>query len=126
MDFAVRLYEEIFLNVFLPLAKLLLSSILSVFIILTKKACPTNGEAVLRSKLVDGRCQVRFQVVDLFVRSFHGSLPNSQKYGLKSLRKTSTEGILCIIPNLTSRHLDLNLQSKRHFSFMLVKKICCF
>ena len=34
--------------------------------------CPTGGEVVLRSKLVDGRCRVQFPVVfvDTAVRSF--------------------------------------------------------
>ena len=38
----------------------------------TRKKCPTSGGAVLRSKLVGGRCQVQTPVVlvDLAVRSF--------------------------------------------------------
>ena len=52
---------------------------------------PTGSKAVLRSKLVDGRCQVQLPValVDRAVRSF---LRNSSKYGIEFLRKTATDG----------------------------------
>ena len=51
------------------------------------RSCLTISGAVLRSKVVDGRCQVQspLALVDLTVRSFPW---NSQKYGLGSLRET--------------------------------------
>ena len=48
----------------------------------------TCGGAVLSSKQVNGRCQVRFlvQLVDPAVRSFSLFFRNSRKYRLESLR----------------------------------------
>ena len=57
---------------------------------LSVQNCPTSSGAVLLSKLVDGRSQFKPPVAFVNLRSF---LRNSRKYGLRSLRKTPTEGI---------------------------------
>ena len=69
---------------------------------------PISGGAVLRSKLVDGMCQVQIPValVDLAIRGF---LRNSLKYGLVFLSKTPTEGTPPTGPSLTSGQLALFL-----------------
>ena len=62
----------------------------------------------------NGNWEVQVQtpvaLVDLAVRSFPGFLRNSRKYGLGCLRKTPTEGILPVSPDLISRQLALMLQ----------------
>ena len=50
----------------------------------TSRIRSLSGEAVLRSKPVDGRCRVHFPAF----RSFLWFLRISLKYGLRSLRKT--------------------------------------
>ena len=87
--------------------------------------CPTSGWAILRSKVVDGRCRVQFLVALDYqpFGVFLVFLRNSPKYGLVSLRKTSKEGIPHIVLGPSCRQSNSYSNTKHQLSYSVYRAI---